>query len=167
MLRVGENNCCFFRAADIFSGFLICKKAVKHLYLKRGEGGEKMEQKLLEMVQKINMYLSDYILIALLIGTGLLFTIKTKFVQVRCFGEGLKQVFGNFSLKGNKNADGISSFQALAVAIAAQVGTGNIVGASGGSWWVALVQSSGCGLSHSLVWQRFMQKQCLRLRRVR
>ena len=90
-----------------------------------------MEQKLLEMVQKINMYLSDYILIALLIGTGLLFTIKTKFVQVRCFGEGLKQVFGNFSLKGNKNADGISSFQALAVAIAAQVGTGNIVGASG------------------------------------
>ena len=90
-----------------------------------------MEQKLLEIVQKINMYLSDYILIALLVGTGLLFTIKTKFVQVRCFGEGLKQVFGNFSLKGNKDAKGISSFQALAVAIAAQVGTGNIVGASG------------------------------------
>ena len=90
-----------------------------------------MEQKLLEIVQKINMYLSDYILIALLVGTGLLFSIKTKFVQIRCFGEGLKQVFGNFSLKGNKDAKGISSFQALAVAIAAQVGTGNIVGASG------------------------------------
>ena len=90
-----------------------------------------MEQKLLEIVQKINMYLSDYILIFLLVGTGLLFTIKTKFVQVRCFGEGLKQVFGNFSLRGKKNGNGISSFQALAVAIAAQVGTGNIVGASG------------------------------------
>lgn len=90
-----------------------------------------MEQKLLEIVKTINMYLSDYILIALLVGTGLLFSIKTKFVQVRCFGEGLKQVFGNFSLKGKKGEKGISSFQALAVAIAAQVGTGNIVGASG------------------------------------
>ncbi len=92
---------------------------------------ENMEQKILEAVQKINLYLSDYILIVLLIGTGLLFSLKTKFVQVRCFQEGLKQVFGNFSLKGKKGESGISSFQALAVAIAAQVGTGNIVGASG------------------------------------
>ena len=86
---------------------------------------------LLSIVQKINMYLSDYILIILLVGTGLFFSIKTKFVQVRCFKEGWHRTFGNFSLHGGKQESGISSFQALATAIAAQVGTGNIIGASG------------------------------------
>ncbi len=86
---------------------------------------------LLEIVQKINVYLSDYILIVLLVGTGLFFSIKTKFVQVRCFKEGWHRTFGNFSLHGGKQESGISSFQALATAIAAQVGTGNIIGASG------------------------------------
>ena len=85
---------------------------------------------LLSIVQKINLYLSDYILIILLVGTGLFFTVKTRFVQVRCFGEGLKQVFGGIFSK-DKNSGGISSFQALATAVAAQVGTGNIVGACG------------------------------------
>ena len=85
---------------------------------------------LLSIVQKINFYLSDYILIALLVGTGLFFTIRTRFVQVRCFGEGMKLVFGGMFSK-DKNQSGISSFQALATAIAAQVGTGNIVGACG------------------------------------
>ena len=85
---------------------------------------------LLSIVQKINFYLSDYILIALLVGTGLFFTIKTRFVQIRCFGEGMRNVFGGMFSK-DKNQGGISSFQALATAIAAQVGTGNIVGACG------------------------------------
>jgi len=86
---------------------------------------------LLKIVQTINMYLSDYILIVLLIGCGLYFSIRTRFVQVRCFGEGMKRVFGNFSLSGKKQKSGLSSFQALTTAIAAQVGTGNIVGACG------------------------------------
>ncbi len=86
---------------------------------------------LMTIVQNINAYLSDYILIILLVGVGLFFTISTKFVQIRCFGEGMKKVFGNLSLKGGKSNGGLSSFQALATAIAAQVGTGNIVGASG------------------------------------
>jgi AGCS family alanine or glycine:cation symporter len=85
----------------------------------------------LKAVQTINAYLSDYILIFLLVGIGLFYTIRTRFVQVRCFGEGMKKVFGNLSLKGGKQKSGLSSFQALATAIAAQVGTGNIVGACG------------------------------------
>ncbi len=85
----------------------------------------------LNIVSKANAYLSDYILIILLVGVGLFFTIKTRFVQVRCFGEGIKKVFGNIKLSGGKQKGGLSSFQALATAIAAQVGTGNIVGASG------------------------------------
>ena len=86
---------------------------------------------LLLIVQTINNYLSNYVLIILLIGTGLFFTIRTKFVQIRCFVEGLKNMFGNLTLKGKKHASGMSSFQAMATAVAAQVGTGNIVGASG------------------------------------
>ena len=86
---------------------------------------------ILSIVQKINFYLSDYILIILLVGTGLLFTIKTRFVQVRCFGEGMRAVFKRFSMHGGKNNSGLSSFQALTTAVAAQVGTGNIVGACG------------------------------------
>ena len=86
---------------------------------------------LLRIVQTVNAYLSDYILIILLIGTGLYFSVRTRFVQVRCFGEGLKKVFGNLNLHGGRQHGGISSFQALTTAVAAQVGTGNIVGACG------------------------------------
>ncbi len=86
---------------------------------------------LLKIVQTINLYLSDYILIILLIGTGIFFTIRTRFVQVRCFGEGMKKVFGGFSFRGKKQKNGLSSFQALMTSIAAQVGTGNLVGACG------------------------------------
>ena len=90
-----------------------------------------MEAMLLGIVQKINGYLSDYVLIVLLVGAGLYFSIRTRFVQVRCFGEGMRRVFGNINLHGGKQQGGFSSFQALATAIAAQVGTGNIVGACG------------------------------------
>lgn len=86
---------------------------------------------ILNVVRTVNMYLSDYILMFLLIGTGLFFTIRTKFVQVRCFGEGIKKLFGSFSMKGKKEEGGLSSFQALTAAVAAQVGTGNLVGACG------------------------------------
>jgi len=84
-----------------------------------------------KIVDTVNAYLADYVLIILLVGVGLYFSIRTKFVQVRCFGEGMRNVFGNLRLKGGKQKGGLSSFQALATAIAAQVGTGNIVGACG------------------------------------
>ena len=86
---------------------------------------------MLKLVQTINGYLSDYVLILLLVGTGLFFSIRTRFVQLRCFKEGWRRFFGSFSLKGGRQESGLSSFQALATAVAAQVGTGNIVGACG------------------------------------
>ncbi len=92
---------------------------------------ESLEAALYPIVVNINTYLSNYILVFLLIGVGLFYTIRTRFVQVRCFGEGMRKVFGNLSLRGGKQEHGMSSFQALATAIAAQVGTGNIVGGSG------------------------------------
>ena len=92
---------------------------------------ESLEAVLYPIVVNINTYLSSYILVFLLIGVGLFYSIRTNFVQLRCFGEGMRKVFGNLSLNGAKHASGMSSFQALATSIAAQVGTGNIVGASG------------------------------------
>lgn len=92
---------------------------------------QNIEKILYPVVCNINSYLSNYILIAMLISVGLWYSIKTRFVQIRCFKEGMNKVFGNIKLKGEKKSTGMSSFQALATAIAAQVGTGNIVGASG------------------------------------
>ena len=92
---------------------------------------EAISNYLLPIVQKINGFLADYILIILLIGVGLFYSIRTRFVQIRCFGEGMKRVFGGIFSKKDGAKSGISSFQALATAVAAQVGTGNIVGACG------------------------------------
>ena len=58
-----------------------------------------MQETLLKIAATINSYLSDYILIFLLVGVGLFYSIRTRFVQVRCFGEGMKKVFGNLSLR--------------------------------------------------------------------
>ena len=91
----------------------------------------KMDDALYPIVCNVNTYLSNYILVFMLVAVGLWYSIKTGFVQIRCFGEGMRKVFGNLTLNGKKHDSGMSSFQALATAIAAQVGTGNIVGASG------------------------------------
>ena len=71
------------------------------------------------------------VLIPLLCGTGIYYTIKLRFVQVRLFPVALRYLFNNATLFG-KRADrtGMSSFQALATAVAAQVGTGNVAGAA-------------------------------------
>ncbi len=90
-----------------------------------------MQDFLYSLITKLNGYLSDYILVFLLLGVGLFYSFRTRFVQLRCFGEGMKKTFGTLSLHGGHHHSGMSSFQALATAIAAQVGTGNIVGASG------------------------------------
>ena len=75
----------------------------------------------------LNAHLSDYVLTVLLVGCGIFYTIRTRFVQVRCFGEAWRYALA----RQQSGKTGFSSFQALATAIAAQVGTGNIVGASG------------------------------------
>ena len=90
-----------------------------------------IEAALLEFFANFNTYFSGYLLVIFLVGVGLFFTIKTKFVQIRYFGQGAKQVLGNIKLAGEKQKSGMTSFQAVATAIAAQVGTGNIVGATG------------------------------------
>lgn len=83
------------------------------------------------IVAAVNKVLWDYLLLILLCGTGIYFSFRLKFIQVRKFGEGFKRVFGIFSMNGEEaDKGGMSSFQALTTAIAAQVGTGNIAGAA-------------------------------------
>lgn len=86
---------------------------------------------MLDLVKNINSILWSYVLIFLLCGTGIYYTIILKGVQIRRFKDGWKRVFGNITLKGEKaGKEGMTSFQALATAIAAQVGTGNLAGAA-------------------------------------
>lgn len=83
------------------------------------------------IVGKINSFLWDFALLFLLCGTGIYFTIRLKFVQIAKFKDGWDRTFGNLSLRGKAaDKEGMSSFQSLATAIAAQVGTGNLAGAA-------------------------------------
>ena len=82
-----------------------------------------------KVVDQMSGFVWNNILLFVLLGAGLYFTVRTGFVQIRHFGRAWNRVFGDFSLSGSKaGKDGMSSFQALATAIAAQVGTGNIAG---------------------------------------
>lgn len=86
---------------------------------------------LLKAVTAGNDLMWSFLLIVLLCGTGIYYTIRLKFIQVRKFGEGFKLVFGHFSMHGEKNKKGeMTPFQSIATAIAAQVGTGNLAGAA-------------------------------------
>ena len=86
---------------------------------------------LMQLVTKGNDFLWSFLLLVLLCGTGLYYTIRLRFIQVRKFGEGVRQVFGHFSMNGEKHEKGeMTPFQSIATAIAAQVGTGNLAGAA-------------------------------------
>ena len=86
-------------------------------------------QQLAPLIKSISDFLWNNILLFLLFGTGIWFTFRMRFIQVRRFGSGMARLFGGFSLNGKKaDHEGMSSFQALTTAIAAQVGTGNIAG---------------------------------------
>lgn len=108
---------------------------------------------LTKTISDVNRFIwGPYFLISLLCGTGLFFTIRLRGVQFSKFGTGFKQLVSSFSFTGKKaGKHGMSSFQALATAIAAQVGTGSLVGAvtaiimggPGAIFWVWVVSIAG------------------------
>lgn len=120
------------------------------------------------IVLTIQDYMSNIVLIIALLGAGIWFSFRLKFIQIRGFKRGIKQVFGGlFGKKGEAGNDGMSSFQALATAIAAQVGTGNIAGAAtaiaiGGPgaifWmWVAAFLGMSTIYAEALMAQKYKQ----------
>ena len=121
-----------------------------------------------DLVLKVNDVLTGSVLIIALVGIGLLFTFKLGFIQIRGFKDGWNRTFGGlFSKKGDAGKDGMSSFQALATAIAAQVGTGNIAGAAtaiavGGPgaifWmWISAVLGMSTIFAEAVMAQKFKQ----------
>ncbi|MBP8691236.1 MAG: sodium:alanine symporter family protein [Sedimentibacter sp.] len=80
------------------------------------------------IVSFVNGILWDYVLIFGLVGIGLYFTLRLGFIQVKRFGSAAKRVFGGVFKKEKAKEGSMSSFQALATSIAAQIGTGNVAG---------------------------------------
>ncbi|MBO4416705.1 MAG: alanine:cation symporter family protein [Bacteroidales bacterium] len=84
------------------------------------------------MVDKIVSIINDIIwspaLVILLVGAGLYFSLRTRFVQVRRFGLMVKSLFSPKHKSEDGKKQGISSFEAFCVALSGRVGTGNIVG---------------------------------------
>ena len=83
-----------------------------------------------EVLGKIDAFLWGVPLIVLLIGAGIILSVRTGFVQARHFGYIMKNTLGKMFEKGEVEEGAISPFQALSTALAATVGTGNIVGVS-------------------------------------
>ena len=70
---------------------------------------------ILRLVEILNQYLWNSLLLVALVGTGVYFTIRLGFVQVRKLGQGLKFTLGGLTLRGEKaDHQGRSSFQAVA-----------------------------------------------------
>lgn len=82
----------------------------------------------MEVIVIINQYLWDYVLLVLLLGTGVYYTFKLKAIQFRLFPNIIINVINSALKRNEPGSGGISSFQALTTAIAAQVGTGNLAG---------------------------------------
>lgn len=80
---------------------------------------------LIELTGNIDGFMYTYILLILLVVTGVYFTIRTKCVQIRYLKDMFRQVTEKKHVDGEKS---ISSFQALMVSTASRVGTGNIAG---------------------------------------
>lgn len=81
---------------------------------------------ILAHLDKINSILWGPLMLFFLLGTGVLFTFKLRFLQVTKIGLAFKQIFNSDS--SDSDAEGMSPFQSLSTAIAAQVGTGNLAG---------------------------------------
>ncbi|GAA0125519.1 alanine/glycine:cation symporter family protein [Clostridium sp. CTA-19] len=104
------------------------------------------------LISTTNNYLWGYILIALLILSGLYFSIKTNFVQFRYIKEMYRLLVSKDSKAGGKDGK-VSSFQSFCISTASKVGTGNIAGVAiavslGGPgavfwmWVIALIGSA-------------------------
>ena len=113
-----------------------------------------------QWITSINDVLWTYILVIMLLGCAVWFTIKTRFVQFRMFKE-MVRLLGDSTSKSSGQKEHISSFQAFAVSLASRVGTGNLAGVAtaitvGGPgavfwmWLIALLGSSSAFIESTL-----------------
>ncbi|MEQ7801782.1 alanine/glycine:cation symporter family protein [Pedobacter sp. ASV1-7] len=99
-----------------------------------------------EIISKVNDLIWSNALILLCMGTGIYFSVVTRFVQLRYLKEMIALLFG-----GSGSSKGVSSFQAFAIAISGRIGTGNIAGVAtaiamggpGAVFWMWLIAFLG------------------------
>ena len=99
-----------------------------------------------QLIDPLSNVLNTHVLIYLLIGVGIYFTVRTRFIQIRYFGRMFRQL-----RRSHRQDGGISSFQAFCVGLASRVGTGNIagvaialtVGGPGAIFWMWVVAAVG------------------------
>lgn len=122
---------CIFAPQNLFMVFPILKISIE------------------EIVSTISGWVWSPALVFLCLGAGLFFSLVTRFVQVRRFGEMVRLLFST----DKKQKTGISSFQAFAMALSGRVGTGNIVGVAtaigyggpGAIVWMWIIAFLGAG----------------------
>ncbi|MER2000314.1 MAG: alanine:cation symporter family protein, partial [Lysinibacillus sp.] len=102
------------------------------------------------LVGEINNFFYSYLLIYMLVGIGLFFTFKTRFVQFRLIPE-MFRVIKEKAPVGKDGKKGISSFQAFTISAASRIGTGNVAGVAtaialggpGAVFWMWLIALIG------------------------
>lgn len=110
-----------------------------------------------QILTRINDTMYTYLLLFLLVGAGIYFTIRTRGVQIRLLKDGLKSMLE----RSDEDTGKVSSFQALMISTASRVGTGNIAGiataiASGGPgavfwmWLMAVIGSASAFVESTL-----------------
>ncbi|RHJ94136.1 alanine/glycine:cation symporter family protein [Parabacteroides bouchesdurhonensis] len=107
-----------------------------------------------EWIGGINEILWSYVLIVMLLGCAIWFSLKTRFVQFRMIGE-MVRLLGDSGIIKNREEKHISSFQAFAVSLASRVGTGNLagvataiaIGGPGAIFWMWLIALLGAASS--------------------
>ena len=111
------------------------------------------------ILTRVNDFMYTYPLLILLVGAGVYFTVRTRFVQGRLLGEAFRVLLEKAEVKDGKKQ--VSSFQALMISTASRVGTGNIAGiataiAAGGPgavfwmWVMAVIGSASAFIESTL-----------------
>jgi AGCS family alanine or glycine:cation symporter len=107
------------------------------------------------IVREVSSFIWGPVLIIILLGTGIYFTIRLRFIQLREFFHGLRITLGFFESPRHKGE--IRHFQALCTALSATIGTGNIAGVAtaialggpGAVFWMWLTGVFGMALKYT------------------
>jgi AGCS family alanine or glycine:cation symporter len=127
-----------------------------------------MLESLQSFVDVVNGLLWNNFLIYALMITGIYYTLRLRVPQISKIGPGFKQAFGGIFKKEEKTEGGMTSFQSLATAVAAQVGTGNLAGvataiAAGGPgaifWmWVSAIFGMATNFGEAVLAQKYVEE---------
>ena len=123
---------------------------------------------MLEILKTANSFLYTYLVIGILIGCGIYFTIRTKGVQFRLFKDSCRLLFKSSDGPAKEGEKHVSSFQAFAVSLASRVGTGNLAGVAtaitvGGPgavfWmWITALFGAATGFMEATLAQLYKRK---------